>query len=437
MRVRYLINFIVISLHFLQGIGILCAGILAATHSYASTSSVIQTRTQIRAQITTCQVLLVDRQQVDDSVGIPFSTNDVEDFSNQLQLAIQTHGAERFRGGTFYVLGIQMQDGSKVADAYQEVLIQTGLNLVGAQIKVLSVPAGLLEKESVNLAQDVLERMKYFWPSITRDYQKPQMAEVHAGWASTALLEIPTVIFLYSTLPTTDATLTALAHAVTLGAYAIYCKTMLNWLLRPSTKNAAYANLELFFKQMLVSAPFMVNYNIFGHFTEISNYYATNGWLATMNAFPGELASFGTTQGLTLLLQTIFYSQVISKGFGSWVNRQVGDENSRVARAARPWLQTPVLVLDAVVFAMASSNWGQPIFTLGPAEFNIGHASLLALTATSAFMLTRFPNLLNFGIPVYQSLERIFGRAKQWLFEPSRTFKSKLYTSRSDKTTEQ
>lgn len=369
-------------------------------------------RPQIRNQIRQCQTLLIESGQADDSVGIPFSTNNPEEFRAQVAEAVAKYGLERFRSGTFFVLGVQMRDEAATLARFNEVLEASGLNEVGAEVKVLSVPSNLIREESVSLARDILERVRYFWPSITRDAQAPQMAEIHAGWMSTAVLEVPTVIFLYSSLPALDANMTAISHAVILGAYTIYSKSMLNWLLRPGFDKPSLANIELFFKQMALSAPFVANYNIFGKFSEITQYYVLNGWAKTMQAFPHELAAFATTQGLTVVLQTIFYSQVITKGFGGWVNNQVGEDNSRVARASRPWLQAPILMADAVVLAMASSSWGEPLLTIGPMELNWGHAGLIAMTASASFIFNKFPDALNKTIPVYKWLER-FGRGSK------------------------
>ncbi len=384
-------------------------------------------RRPIRSDIHLCRNYLVPAEQTDDSVGIPFDARNAAEFEAQIREALGKYGPERFRNGTFYVLGKKMSDELEQQATYTAALDRLGLSALGSSVKVLSVPDGFIEKESRQLARDILQRMRYFFFSKKRDYQTPQVAEVSSGWTTTAILEVPSVIFLYGTLPVLDANLTVASHAITLGAYNIYVKSMMNWLLRPGGPNGRPDEAELFLKQILLSAPFVVNYNVFGRFSEILNFYAANGWAATAGAFPAELSSFATTQGLTLLLQTIFYSQVVTKGFGAWANNQTGEENSRLARAAAPWLKAPILMLDGMVLAMASSNWGEPLLTLGPAELNWGHVSLMALTATGAAFFAKFPRGLDRTLPAFAKAEAWRRAGARWMFEPSRRFKSPLF----------
>lgn len=356
-------------------------------------------RSPIRANLTNCQSFLITAEQIDDSVGIPFVARTAEDFEKLLSEAILRYGKERFKSGTFYLLGRKMSEESQEHKAFVQVLHKLRLDDQGIKLVVLSVPDNFIEQESRSLARKVIQRVRYFFPSLKRDYQNPQMGETVSGLISSGLIEVPNMFFLYGSLSPLDAQLTITAHAITLGAYNLYAKAMLNWLLRPG-KDGYPVEAELFLKQVLLSAPFVVNYNVFSHFGEILDFYARHGWTALLQAFPNEMAAFASTQGLTLVLQTIFFSQVITKGFGGWMSAQIGEERVAQARALRPWIQTPVLIANGIVLAMAASNWGEPLLSLGPAELNMGHVSLMALTAAGTLFFNKFPNLLNRILPL-------------------------------------
>lgn len=378
-------------------IGITVLSFSLTQFAYADPLAISREKRQvIRNQITTCQTFLVGNDQNgDDSVGIPFSSNNAMEFENQLKLSIAQYGKERFRNGTFYVLGVTMDQQSSVLADFSSVLERNGLREVNAQTKVLSVPTRLVRERAIGLARHVLQRLRYFFPSLTRDYQTPQTSEVVAGMMSSAVIEIPNVIFLYGTLPLLDANLTVITHAVVLGAYSVYAKAMLNWLLRSGSKSTTVNNVELFVKQMLLSVPFVLNYNVFGQFSEIASFYSAHGWEATLGAFPEQALSFASTQGLTLVLQTIFYSQVITSGFGAWVDRQQGVSNSAAARALRPILQTPVLMADSVVLAMTSNDSATKLLTVGPMEVNTGHVGLAMMALTGILLFKKFPQILD------------------------------------------
>ena len=114
------------------------------------------------------------------------------------------------------------------------------------------------------------------------------------------------------------------------------------------------------------------------------------------------MSHFASTQGLTLFLQTIFYSQIVTKGFGQWAESQVGDQNSRDARTLRPLLQIPVLATDSVLMMMASANT-EPLIQLGSFDFNSGHAGLIALTAGMMVFFKKYPGAFDAILRHYQA----------------------------------
>lgn len=359
-------------------------------------------RPQIRNRILNCETMLKTTDQIDDSVGIPFSGNSITDFETELSATLTTYGIEKFRNGTFYVLGTPMQDERAVLGQYEDLLKRYELDKVNAKVVVLSAPSNLIKEESVGLARHVLQRLQYFFPSLSRDYQSPQWGEIMSDWQATLAIESVNVYFLFQSMPVEQASLVVATHAIVLNAYTIFTKSLLNFLLRNGSKDQRINNVELFLKQMLLSVPFVLNYSVLGRLNDIVSYYSHWGWQKTVEAFPYEVAHFTATQGLTLALQTIFYSQIITKGYGGWVDRQIGDQNTRDARTLRPLLQVPVLATDAVLLMVASADW-QSLLQLGAVDVNAGHVGLVALTASMALIFKKFPDAFQPILKRYQS----------------------------------
>src|SRR5690606_21201412 len=130
-------------------------------------------------------------------------------------------------------------------------------------------------------------------------------------------------------------------NIVLLGALAIFTKSVGNWLSRNSSQTKRGQIAEIFIKQMLITFPFVVSYNVFGRFSEILQYAQANGVSAAMAAFPAEMANFGATQGITIFLQSLFYTVVLTLGVYNWVNSQKGEARTRAARAVEPWIEMP------------------------------------------------------------------------------------------------
>lgn len=392
-------------------IRILLATILVSTSTAHSQSLDLDMpmaqRSQVRSQIRECQAALVTADQTDDSVGIPFTARSPEEFHSQVKSAIEKYGMERLKGGTFYVMGVKMQDESRVQNAYDSAARSLGLDQIDVKVVVLSVPSEIIQRDSVDLATDILQRVKYFLPSLKRDYQAPLLREIRAGILSTALVEAPTIYFLHQTMPKLEATLTIGAHVTTLLTLIVFTKTLVNWILRSSYKNEVLAYAErLILKQGLVSTLFVANFNVFGHFTEISNFYQSHGSLETLGAAVPEAVPLL----LTVAIQNWFYEAVITRGFGGWVNEQVGTENSSDARELRPWLQLPVLIGDALLLAMASSKWGGSLLSFGPMDFNWGHAGILAMTISGILFFKKYPSGLNVTFKPFRRLREWFNR---------------------------
>jgi hypothetical protein len=193
----------------------------------------------------------------------------------------------------------------------------------------------------------------------------------------------------------------------------IYEKSLINWILRNSSTTEKGRRIEMFLKNMMVSMPFILSYNIFGNFSKILDFYAQHGFAKMAQAFPNEVANFGATQGLTTFLQALFFSQVINSGSSAWVNRQVGEENTRDARTLRPWLELPILSLDVFLLAYAASGQAEVLYSLGPLSVNTGHVALAGLVAGGAFLFHAAPNFLNHPLRWFQKARGFMARVRE------------------------
>lgn len=366
-------------------------------------------RVPIREKILECAAYIAPAEpNVNDSVGVKISTNRVEDFSEQMKLAIEDRGMENLKGSHLFVTGVAMGDEATTRAKFELVLLGLGFSPGDIKVRVLSIPMRQVRDLAGNAFGYVKDRIKYFFPSLTRDYQRPTTDEVVSGILASAVIESFNVVYLYQALPAMDAHLTVGLHTALLVLYSVYKKFMINWLLRPGGNR-----IETFLKQISLSFPFVANYNVFGNFSKIVAFYQTNGWEATLGRFPAEMANFATTQGLTVFLQTFFYNMVITKGVRGWENRQQGVADSEDARSFSNWVTVPILALDAVFLAMAASN-SDALVQLGPMDINAGHASLALLT-TIGSALWVWPKMLDPVLDWYQSIKGFFARFKGFL----------------------
>lgn len=317
------------------------------------------------------------RPIVNKTVGIPIANGDINSLEATILKLLQSGDIENFKG-VLYIAGIDLRDEKTSRQQHKDLLRKYGLESQ-LSLKIISMPKEKIHGLTLKSARAFIQRAISWLPSLERDYERPQSGEVIAGLTTTALIELGTVYYLFETLPTTDAFLTLTFHTIILSAYAVYTKTIINWLLRPG-----FNTVESFLKQVALSLPFVLNYNIFGQFTPIVEFLRTHTVAETMAAFPAEVLEFATTQSVTLMLQTLFYYVVITRVIGDWANKQKGVQRSLDARIYRKIAEMPVLAADAVIIAIAAGAGATQLTSLGPMEINDGHVMLLALTAFSA-----------------------------------------------------
>ncbi len=339
-------------------------------------------------------------KNIDTSVGIRISTHNVEEFSASLHSILETRGPQALRNSKIYMLGIEMGQEKLFQQKYQTLLKQEPFQNLNIKLIILSVPPQKIFEMSQNLAGNIIKKMKYFLPSFARDYQTPTWGEVTSGMNTNITIEFFTVSYLFSELPVLDASLASIAHAALVGSMVIYQKSLYNWINRPGTSNK-----EIFLKQTLLSMPFILNFNVFGNFSKITNHIQQFGFDSALTQLPHEIATFASTQGFTLFLQTAFYYTLMSKGLRNWANNQTGSENARIARTMVNYNALPFLAFDAVFLAMASTN-NHPLYNFGYFNLNAGHLALAGLTLLSSAFWA-YPQLLDPTIRWYRSYENL------------------------------
>ena len=359
----------------------------------------------IRPHLLDCGALL-SKPGMSDGVGLPLSTGGLQDFETSLQAVIRTEGLDSLTGSHLYITGIEMGDERSIREKYESILRDHGVESGNVTVHVLSAPRSLLARQVTPVLKDAWNRLQYFFPSLKRDFQKPLTAEILTGIASTVPLEIPNAVYLLKSLPSPDAEIVLGVHSATLFAYTVFSQTLLNWLLRPGT-----TRMELFLKQCALSMPFILNYRVFGHFSEIMAKVNDQGYSYLLNQGPSAISNFIASDGFTTVLQTVFYSVVITKGAGEWVNGQIVERNQSAARSVRPIVQAPILIVDALLLAYATTSQNI-LFHVGPLAFNDGHALLIGLTGLG--WAAYRPAVLDWiGIRPYFAVQRLMDRLKE------------------------
>lgn len=352
-----------------------------------------QVSTPVFMSPTTPLTLFVPRRWT--AMGLGFPGHDPRAVADWLRGLEVLAGTEFVQSGTLFLRGVPMNQSSQVRKSFED-LVLSPLQSRELQLRVASVPDRLADPDAeISRLRDAWQRLRYFFPSRERDLQRPLADEVRSGMGATALLEIPNVIFLFSSQPAGLALTMTTTHSGILASYQIWAKSMVNWLLRSGFRTPALQNSELFTKQLLLSVPFVVNFNVLSNFNNIMSYAATHGWDAAAAAFPAEFGYFLTTQGLTIVLQTLFYQHVMTNGFGRWMNEQPTEARSERARALRPWVQAPIGALNAVVVTAAAVNWGGTVIGLPGLDINTGHLALAGMTAMMAAMFRHYPGALD------------------------------------------
>ncbi len=333
-----------------------------------------------------CAVFFSNESQKHPSMGKKLlESNSAADFEKLLQTHPELQ-KELAQPGHIVVSAVSYEKAIETEKEFQQVLKRNELES-HIHLHVFPVPEKKIRKSVLGLLQTAKERLRYFLPSKKLDYESPLKQEVVSGLISSAMIEVPTMVYLFKTLPLMDASLTVSTHLAILTAYAVFNKAMVNWLLR------SISSTELFLKQMSLSIPFILNYNIFGQMSPLTHYLKTNSWHKAAEDFPQWGLSFLSSQSVTVLLQTLFYSIVITQGIKRWPQIQTEPHQYEKARSLSNYLATPILAMDAVFLAMASGA-SSSLLQMGPLVVNQGHLALIGATALGSVFWWK-PEILN------------------------------------------
>jgi hypothetical protein len=348
-----------------------------------------------RARIREAGLYLLHRDAAtrDDSLGRRLSPSLA---SEDVRSALKARGADALRGEILYATGVEMGSEKAAAERLRGLLAELGLG-ADVRVRILSVPRAW----SAGFGRALRDRIVYFLPSRTRDFQAPLRDEVIAGSLTTLILETPNAAYLLSTLPHRDALVVLGVHTAVLAVYTVFQRTMGNWITRST-------GAESFAKNGLAALPFILNYNVFGHLTAIQEFGATAGAGAVLRALPGQGLQFLVTQGLTVALQTEFYARVVMQGFRGWAGSQKlpGD-----AVAARSWVNVillPWLWVDSIFLTQASTA-STVVLRIGPFLLTGGHLALAGLLAAGTLFVSR-PQLLDRSLAWYRRVRSAASR---------------------------
>ena len=312
-----------------------------------------------------------DGKGKDDSTGVRIS--DTLD-ADALFQKLRSLDVSAVSGRKIVATGVEMGDERRVARRINEGL-GAKRHYLGAPVAVLSVP----RPWSDGVGRAALDRVRYFWWSRVRDHQTPLRDEVTAGLTTTAALEAPNAAYLISTLPWPTSLVVLGLHSAMCAFTSVYQRSLGNWIIRSGPVGS-------FAKNLLVSLPFVLNYNL----------------LAASEPF--SLGGFAVTQGLTLALQTVFYSSIVIRGFRGWAAAKSDPGDAVAARAWVNVLLLPWLWLDSIFVAQASMA-STVLGRAGPFTLTGGHVSL-ALLIAAGWLLLRFPALLDWTLRGYRKLRK-------------------------------
>ncbi len=359
-------------------------------------------RPPIRPNISRCQTYFspfepLSSPTVNTTVGIPIGGGSLEEFKNGLEKLINSlGGVESVKKGHFHVTGLNMPPLfglSKMKESYFKILEENGIDREEIELKLLTYPQEKFSDSFFQAHRVALRKLRYWAPSVERDWERPLNSEIAAGLGTTFTIELVPALYWLTVLPSPDAELMIAAHAAILVMYDLTTKSMVNWLIRDKM-----TRFGQFAQQASLSMPFIVNYNVFGNFTPIKNYIIENGVAESFQQFlTSELPNFLMANSSTVALQMYFYRTVMSDWLGTWMATQEGSGRSKAARIFSQYIKIFPLMIDAWLLGIAPKNEqtlqffdlfevNNRLIELGPAVFNLGHLGLLSFAIFGSVM---------------------------------------------------
>lgn len=372
----------------------------------------------IRPSIHRCASFLVPKEAGNNtSVGIPLTNEHTGSFADVLREIRDLQGRASLEGGKIFLTGIAMGEEAEAKALHEEILRELSLDDASIELRILSVPKKPLEKSMSSMLKYAGNVFRYLFFSKTRDYEPPTVGEVTAGLGTTVAIEIPNAILIASSLPLADAALTLGVHTGVLAFYMTYSKSLSNWLLRGShdkrntVPDALFRHSVSFAKQSATASPFVFNYSVLAHFTELSKYILSTETAQVLAEMPGAVGRSLLSDLPTLFLHTLFYTLAVTYAVEEWKNNQKGYQNSKMARTMYRYFLAPILAAEAMVLSTASRG-EYPIGSYGPMEINAGHLALMGFAAAGSLLMI-YPKIMDPLIPLGHGIAALSSRAAE------------------------
>jgi|GEM_PF-5573066 len=294
-----------------------------------------------------------------------------EEFSEIFDELLEILGAENFQG-QFILREVGIRNHEEKAfirelkERLKKLMLAAGVPGENIKLSPFYVPKG-------SGPQRIARELRSFLP-LKQDYQNPIPAEWGVGVVMTLLNEISTAAYAVAAFPPEVARPLLGIHFVLLTFITAFRRTVSNWNNRSKSLSSS------FLKQALIAGVFIGNYNITAKWPEIMASLQSEGLDKAGPAF----VQFAIDQGLTTVVQTVFFWLTFVQGFFKWDSKLSHDkELSLGARRAASALVPIIFFISAPLLLMATTT-EEVLLKLGPVNVNSGHLWLSAMAAGGA-----------------------------------------------------
>lgn len=351
------------------------------------------------------------------SNGIRFEVQNLHQVEEELRHRIEEVGYSSFKDTVFYLTGVAMRDEKKVQIQYEKILHRLKLDELGVRVVILSVPTVLVHEQVRRTWSSFFEQVRYFFPSIRRDFEAPTKFESLFASSITSISNIPNIFFILpKKINPQNYLLTATAHMSLNISTSIFFRFLGNWGNRYQTSTSRSQFMERYAKQLLLTAVFVISYNIFGNYHEMLGYFESNRDINELgnDAFWGSL-KFLQKHLVTMALNVLYYAQINTNGFARWAASKKGVVENRMAQTILPWIRIPTSALQTGLLALASTANSSPFFDLGLLQVNEWHIPFAGAVGVGTFVFWKWPNFLD-SVLEFAFRLRDFGL---WLNDPN------------------
>ena len=308
-------------------------------------------------------------------------------FKSEAQRLWDHYGEEYFYDGRFVLTGIDMQDAVATKAKYLNYLEDLGLDASRIDLQVMSYPFAKITGLNRSSILAATNKVKYhLLPSKVRDFQKVYFKQkTFETLKSTAWIETIGLVMtgLNEGLTTPEKTALIGANIGLFYLYAKYKDSWLNWLFRPgSNKVIGFA------KQVSLSIPFVVSYNLFGNVTDIAEFFSNSGLNQVFPALKDQIQMIIPFAAKTAILAGLWHRLVNTDILGGWYNSQksLGSVAELKAFTTMEYSMRAFGVPFSLMFLYSALPGTQTLIDLGiggAGTFNAGHITMLAYTAAT------------------------------------------------------